>query len=145
MFRSFIFKVFFYIGVVVVFIIAIPALLLPKIIILKLGMLLGNWSRFCLKFFLNVKIQIIGKENIINSQKYFIASAHQSIFETFFLQKLFNSPIFILKKELLRIPVFGWHLRKINSIPIERNITTKENLGFFDNIIKTINKTKDRI
>ena len=47
-----------------------------------------------------------------------------------------------LKKELLKIPVFGWHLKKINSIAIERNTTTKENLGFIDNIINIINNTK---
>ena len=77
--------------------------------------------------------EVIGKENIIKNENFFIASAHQSIFETFFLQTIIQSPIFILKKELLKIPVFGWHLKKINSIAIERDKTTKENLGFFEN------------
>ena len=40
------------------------------------------------------------------------------------------------------MPIFGWHLKKINSIAIDRNVTTKENLGFFDTIVQTINKTK---
>ena len=53
------------------------------------------------------------------------------MFETFFLQTIFNSPVFILKKELLKIPIFGWYLKKIGSISIKRNKTTKENLGFF--------------
>ena len=35
------------------------------------------------------------------------------MFETFFLQTIFNSPVFILKNELMRIPVFGWYLKKI--------------------------------
>ena len=52
------------------------------------------------------------------------------MFETFFLQALFNSPIFILKKELLKIPIFGWYLKKIGSISIDRNKITKDNLGF---------------
>ena len=58
-------------------------------------------------------------KNIINDQKFFIAASHQSMFETFFLQTLFNSPIFILKKELLKIPIFGWYLKKIGSVSIK--------------------------
>ena len=102
---------------------------------------MGYWSAFCLRFFLSTKIIIKGKENIINNSKFFIASSHQSMFETFFLQTIFNSPVFILKKELLQIPVFGWYLRKIGSISINRNKTTKENLGFSDKIKSVINSS----
>ena len=56
------------------------------------------------------------------------------MFETFFLQTIFDSPVFILKKELLQIPIFGWYLKKIGSISIKRNTTSKENLGFFEQI-----------
>ena len=63
------------------------------------------------------------------------------MFETFFLQTIFNSPVFILKKELLMIPIFGWYLRKIGSISIKRNKVSKENLGFFDDILKLINSS----
>jgi len=99
---------------------------------------MGYWSAICLKIFLSTKIIIKGKENIIKNDKFFVASSHQSMFETFFLQTIFNSPVFILKKELLKIPVFGWYLKKIGSISIDRNKTTKENLGFFDQISSLI-------
>ena len=102
---------------------------------------MGHWTSFCLRVFLSIKITIKGKENIINNGKFFIASSHQSMFETFFLQTIFNSPVFILKKELLSIPIFGWYLKKIGSIPIKRNKITKENLGFFDEILKLANTT----
>ena len=74
-------------------------------------------------------------------KKFFVASAHQSMFETFVLQAPLDFPIFILKKELLKIPLFGWYLRKIGSIEIARETTTKDNLNFFDKIQQTINKT----
>jgi len=142
MLRNFLFNIFFYFGIILVFLIAIPALILPNKIVLSLGRLLGHWSVFCVKFFLGNKINIIGKENIIKDENFFVACAHQSIFETFFLQTIINSPIFILKKELLKIPLFGWHLKKINSIAIDRNVTTKENLGFLEKILHTVNETK---
>ena len=102
---------------------------------------MGYWTKYCLRVFLSVKTNIIGKENIITSEKFFIACSHQSMFETFFLQTIFNSPIFILKKELLKIPIFGLYLKKIGSISIDRNKTTKENLGFFDKILYSVNSS----
>ena len=63
------------------------------------------------------------------------------MFETFYLQTVFNSPVFILKKELLRIPIFGWYLKKIGSISINRNKVTKDNLGFFEDILRTANSS----
>ena len=99
---------------------------------------MGYWTSFCLQNFLSTKIIIKGKENIIKNRKFFIAASHQSMFETFFLQTIFNSPVFILKKELLMIPIFGWYLKKIGSISIKRNKVSKENLSFFDDIAKQI-------
>ena len=102
---------------------------------------MGYWTSICLQIFLSTKIIIKGKENIIKNKKFFIASSHQSMFETFFLQTIFDSPVFILKKELLIIPIFGWYLKKIDSISIKRNKVSKENLGFFDDISKQINSS----
>ena len=103
---------------------------------------MGYWSQYCLRFFLSTKIIIKGKENIIDDQKFFIASSHQSMFETFYLQTIFNSPVFILKKELIQIPIFGWYLKKIGSISIKRDKITKDNLNFFEEISKTIHNSK---
>ena len=103
---------------------------------------MGYWAGACLKFFLNTKIDIKGKENIIKNEKFFIAASHQSMFETFYLQTIFNSPIFILKKELTLIPIFGRYLRKIGSISIERDKITKDNLNFFGNISEKLLNTK---
>ena len=102
---------------------------------------MGYWASFCLRLILSVKIKILGKENIIINKKFFIAASHQSMFETFYLQTIFNSPLFILKKELTLIPIFGWYLKKIGSITIKRNKVTKENLGFFDGIKKVVHNT----
>ncbi len=103
---------------------------------------MGYWSQYCLKIILSTKIIIKGKENIINNEKFFIASSHQSMFETFFLQTIFNSPVFILKNELMKIPVFGWYLKKIGSISIKRDKITKDNLNFFEDISETIQNSK---
>ena len=141
MIKRILFLIFFYVGVICVCILFLPALILPQKVTLYGGKFLGFWSKFCLEIFLSSKVIIKGKEKILINEKFFIASAHQSQFETFFLQSLFDSPVFILKKELLKIPVFGWHLKKIGSISIDRNKITKENLGFLDQIKKHTNNS----
>lgn len=142
MIRNVIFSIFFFFGIIIISLIFLPAFFLPQKIVLIGGKLMGYWTSFCLKIFLSTKIVIKGKENIINNEKFFIASSHQSMFETFYLQTIFNSPVFILKKELLLIPIFGWYLKKIGSISIKRNKITKDNLGFFEDISKMINNSK---
>ncbi len=143
MLRNFLFSATFFSGIVLISILFFPALLMPKRVVLFGGKLMGYWTSFCLKVIMNTKIEIIGKENLVKEDKFFIAASHQSMFETFYLQTIFNSPVFILKKELLLIPVFGWYLKKIGSISIQRDKTTKDNLGFFNdihNIIKNTNR-----
>ena len=113
MIRSFLFSIFFFTGIILISLIFLPSLFLPQKFVLFGGKLMGYWASFCLKMFLSTKILIKGKENININDKFFIASSHQSMFETFFLQTIFNSPKFILKHELLKIPIFGWYLSKI--------------------------------
>ena len=141
MIRNSLFSIFFFIGIIIILIIFLPALFFPKKITLLGGKLMGYWAGFCLRIFLSVKIIIKGKENIITNQKFFIASSHQSMFETFYLQTVFNSPVFILKKELLQVPIFGWYLKKIGSISINRNKVSKDNLEFFEKILKIVNSS----
>ena len=138
MIRNLIFSIFFFTGIIIISIIFLPSLLLPQKITLFGGKLMGYWAGFCLKKILSTKIIIKGKQNIITDEKFFIAASHQSMFETFYLQTIFNSPVFILKKELLLIPVFGWYLKKIGSISIKRNKISKDNLSFFDNISQIV-------
>ena len=141
MIRNFLFSIFFYIGIILICIIFLPAFFLPQKIVLFGGKIMGYWSRFCLELFLSTKIVIKGSENLIRNEKFFIACSHQSMFETFYLQTIFNSPIFILKKELLSIPIFGWYLKKIKSISIDRNKINKENLHFYEKIKMSIEST----
>ncbi len=134
MIRNTLFLFFFYTGIIVISIIFLPSLVFPQKIVLFGGKLFGYWSSFCLKFFLNTKIEIKGKENLISNTKFFIASSHQSMFETFFLQTVYNSPKFILKQELLKIPIFGWYLSKIGSISVNRNKISKDNIDIIGKI-----------
>ena len=140
LFKSLLFNSFLYLGIVLVFLIALPTLLLPSKFALLFGKLLGYYVVLIVRIFLNTKIEFKGIHNIPKTEKYFLASAHQSMFETFALQSVLDYPIFILKKELLKIPIFGLYLKKIKSIEIVRGTTTKDNLNFFDRVASAVKK-----
>ena len=142
MIKNTIFSFFFFTGIIAISLIFLPALFLPQKIIFYGGKVMGHGTGFWLKLFLTTKIVIQGREKIIQNEKFFIAASHQSMFETFYLQTIFKSPVFILKKELLLIPIFGWYLRKIGSISINRDKITKDNLNFFEKITKIIDSSK---
>ena len=140
--RSLFFNIFLYAGIATACLIAIPLLFLKDTHMVCAGKILSKYVIFVLKFFNNSKIEFRGLDNLKKYEKYFVASAHQSMFETFALQTVIPGPIFILKKELIKIPVFGWCLKKIGAVEIVRDTATKENLNFFERILDKTNQTK---
>lgn len=80
------------------------------------------WCRTILwmaRIFGGVKADIKGLE-YLQSHRGLIAARHQSAWDTFQLFLLLPSPVFILKKSLLNIPVFGWFLKRLGMISIDR-------------------------
>ena len=73
-----------------------------------------------LQIICNITYEIRGKENI-PSYAVLVASKHQSAFETFALFYYINNSIFIHKRQLFFIPIFGQYLKKINMISIDRS------------------------
>ena len=138
MIRKFLFLFFFFLGISIISIIFLPSLIMPNKVVLFGGKMMGRWAALCLQIILQTKIIVKGKDNIIKNEKFFIACSHQSMFETFYLQTIFNSPIFILKYELIKIPIFGWYLKKIGSLSINRNKISKNNLGLIDKIKNSV-------
>ena len=81
-----------------------------------------TWNRMIVvwaKWSCGINYRVIGRENI-TGEVFVVLSKHQSPWETFYLQCLFNPLSTILKRELLSIPGFGWGLRAIEPIAIDR-------------------------
>jgi 1-acyl-sn-glycerol-3-phosphate acyltransferase len=68
----------------------------------------------------NTKVEYRGLDKIPKGPL-IVASKHQSMWETFALLQFFEQPLFILKRELMWIPFFGWYLKKCNMIGIDRS------------------------
>ncbi len=79
----------------------------------------STWLMGVLRVVCGVKYEIIGQENI-PAENGIILCKHQSAWETFALQFIFPAQVWVLKRELLWIPIFGWGLKVVGSIAIDR-------------------------
>jgi len=84
------------------------------------GYLWAKGVLFGLRVICNIKMSIRGKENLPPAP-YIIACKHQSVFETVMFHILLTAPVYVLKKELLRIPIFGRYLTNMGMIAIDRS------------------------
>ncbi|MBM6552335.1 lysophospholipid acyltransferase family protein [Marinomonas ostreistagni] len=75
---------------------------------------------FLFRVICGVKVEIIGREHLPEGRAVVLASNHQSEWETYLLQVLKTPISTVLKKELLSIPFFGWGLRMVQPIAIDR-------------------------
>jgi 1-acyl-sn-glycerol-3-phosphate acyltransferase len=117
--RSLVFNVAFYVVLVVLIIVALPTLLMPLPALLTVAHWWASASIFLMRVVCNIKVEFRGVEKIPKGPL-IVTAKHQSMWETFALLRFFERPIFILKRELTWIPVFGLFLIKANMIAINR-------------------------
>ena len=72
-----------------------------------------------LKYLCNIDYRVEGLDNIPD-ESCIIFSKHQSALETMMVQRIFPPLTFVVKQELLWLPFFGWGLRSIDPIAIDR-------------------------
>jgi len=117
--RSILFNALFYLNLGVYLIIAIPTLVLPRWGILGLA---RSWARVnlaLLRLICGINVDWRGLKKI-PAGAVLVASKHQSLWETFALLTVFPDPAYILKRELLWIPFYGWYARRAGMIPVDR-------------------------
>lgn len=121
--RSILFNVLFYVNIIVRMVLALPTIVLPYSFLL--GVLRG-YSRstlWLLRVVCGIKVEWRGREKIPDGAC-LVACKHQSLWETFALFALLRDPTFVLKRELMWLPLFGWLARKARMIPIDRSART---------------------
>lgn len=118
-FRSVVFNIAFYLVLFVYLIVALPTLLMPRGVLLAM---VRNWSSVnlaMLRIICGLRCEFRGLENIPQGAS-LIASKHQSLWETFALITVLKDPAYILKRELMWIPFFGWCAWKADMIAVDR-------------------------
>lgn len=117
--RAALFWVFFVPSVIICAILLSISIIFP--IKFRIG-LLRTWSNLAsawLNLTCGLNYKIIGKENIPKTG-FIVMSNHASTWETFIMQSFLPPLVWVVKRELLYIPFFGWGLRAVNAITLKR-------------------------
>jgi 1-acyl-sn-glycerol-3-phosphate acyltransferase len=117
--RSILFNIAFYLNLLVYMLAALPTLLMPRQIVLGAAKSWARTSLWLLRVICGIKVEFRGLEKLPQGA-FLVAAKHQSAWETFALIPLFADPAFILKRELMWIPIFGWYNWRTEMIPVDR-------------------------
>jgi 1-acyl-sn-glycerol-3-phosphate acyltransferase len=128
-FRSALYNLAFYLNLLVWLVIAIPTLFLPRRFFMSVARLWGQSCVWLLKLIAGTDVRWSGLEKLPKGGC-LIAAKHQSTWETFALFTVLNDPVFVLKRELMLIPLFGWYLIKAAMLPVRRGQTGRDALTF---------------
>ena len=136
-------KVFFFNFIFYFSILFFGLLLLPILISRKLTRkTVRVWSK-CIIFFLTkvLNIKIVFKNNYLKDKEgQVIAANHQSAFDTIFFLAAFDKTIYIIKKELIFIPVYGWYAMRLGNIYIDRKKKIESIKKISRNIVNLVKK-----
>ena len=120
--RSLIFNILFYGATVLLAFAALPTLLLPKAAIRALAM---GWGWITVQ-----ALRVAGGHHRLSGELHLgrqviYAAKHQSAWETVVLALILHTPVIVLKRELLRLPILGWCFRKSGCIAVDRSAGMK--------------------
>ena len=118
--RSILFNVLFYANLIVHMIVALPSLVLPYPLLHAFLNSYARTSLWLLRVVCNIGVEWRGLEKLPDGAC-IIACKHQSYWETLALYVVLDDPTYIIKRELMWIPVFGWYARKAGLIAIDRS------------------------
>lgn len=118
--RSMAFNLLFYLNTLVYLLIALPTFFMSYRGILAVAKSWGRTNLVLLRIIAGIDIELRGREKIPRGP-IIVASKHQSAWETFALLPLFDNPLFIVKRELLWLPLFGWLMMKGRMVPVDRS------------------------
>ncbi|HZT24594.1 MAG TPA: lysophospholipid acyltransferase family protein, partial [Pseudolabrys sp.] len=116
--RSLVFNALFYLNTLFWLLVALPTFVMPYRAVIRVAQMWGRVNLILLRI-AGIRYEVRGRDKIPRGAL-IVAAKHQSAWETFALLPLFDDPLFILKRELQWIPVFGWLLIKGRMVPVDR-------------------------
>jgi 1-acyl-sn-glycerol-3-phosphate acyltransferase len=117
--RALLFNVAFYLNTIVQVLVWSPVLLLPRRFVWKAVHSWASVTHWLLRTICGTRVEIRHAERIPVGPA-IVAPKHQSAWETYTLADLLSDPVFVYKRELVWIPIFGWYVAKARMIPVNR-------------------------
>jgi 1-acyl-sn-glycerol-3-phosphate acyltransferase len=117
--RSLVFNIAFYIGTAIFALIGLPALARDRRAVLRVAHAWAKYVEWLLAAVCGLRAEYRGVERLPRGA-FILASKHQSAWETLALIQFTPDFSYVLKQQLMRIPIFGWYLKRAEQIAIDR-------------------------
>jgi 1-acyl-sn-glycerol-3-phosphate acyltransferase len=117
--RSLAFNIFLYAYTTLCTLLAVCVAIVWPSRLIKVARLWSHGWLYAYKHICGVTVQVQGAEHVPEGVC-IIAMKHQSIFESCAIFSIFSRPVFVLKSELMWIPLFGWVMKRIGCIAVKR-------------------------
>ncbi len=117
--RSLSFNILFYLWSGLVHVASLPCLLVPSPALIRAARIWVRVTFVLLAGLCRLRHEVRGLDNLPR-EPCIIASKHQSAWDTLVYCLLVDGPGFVVKRELLWIPLYGWYIRHAGCIPIDR-------------------------
>ena len=117
--RSLAFNLLFALWTALIFVISLPTLLMPIGAMWAMGGLWVKGTLVLLAAIVGLRHRVIGSEHRVTGPAIY-AAKHQSAWDTLIFRLLFDRPAYVLKRELTVVPLFGWYLRRLRMIAVDR-------------------------
>jgi len=125
--RSLAFNICFYVATAVIAVGGLPAMVWPPAVV-RVAQFWGRTTLWLLRVVGGTRVEFRGLEHR-PAGAYMIAAKHQSTLETIALTTVFDGFSYVLKRELLRIPVVGWYFSRGGMVPIDRTKGSRAMVG----------------
>jgi 1-acyl-sn-glycerol-3-phosphate acyltransferase len=126
--RSLLFTALFYINITIRMIVALPTIFLPYSYLHGVLRRYASSTLWFLRVVCGIGVEWRGRDKLPDGA-YIVACKHQSTWETYALFMLLPDPTYVLKRELMRLPLFGWLATKARMIPVDRGSHAKALAG----------------
>jgi 1-acyl-sn-glycerol-3-phosphate acyltransferase len=126
--RSLLFAALFYVNITIRMIVGLPTILLPYSFLHRVLRGYASSTLWFLRVVCGIGVEWRGRDKLPHGA-YIVACKHQSSWETYALFMLLPDPTYVLKRELMRLPLFGWLATKAGMIPVDRGSHAKALAG----------------
>ena len=117
--RSLLFNILFALWTALIFLLSLPTLVLPRSAAWWMGGLWVRGALLLLRVTVGLTHRVRGVEHRIAGPAIY-AAKHQSAWDTLVFPLLLDKPAYVLKQELIRVPLFGSYLKQCGMIPVDR-------------------------
>ena len=123
--RSLLYNIAFYANLIILMIVFTPIyFLLPRLRAWFVPKFWATSSLWLQEKIAGTKSEITGLENLPDGP-FILAPKHQSFWDTMAFFPFLPDPLYILKRELMWIPLFGWYVAKMQMVPVNRGERAK--------------------